>query len=116
MSAAYLSVVALLSLLPSSTFEEIPPLIPYMDLAVHSIMYGIMAAILLWSFPARTTAVTRHLVMILFFCAGYGLLMELLQGIFSQLNRSFSWADIVANVTGSLIVLVISRRDQSTQA
>lgn len=114
LSAGYIALIALLSLLPAKTFEDIPTPFDSIDKVVHVLMYGLMAFILCWTFHPEQTKSDRRLVGIFLFCAMFGLLMEILQGIFPQLNRAFSWSDEAANITGATVFLIAWRASRQS--
>ncbi len=94
---AYAGGVAYLSLAPSDRFQATPDLLPHLDKAVHFILYGIFAGLLVWA--ARTRM--RGLWALCFGLAvGYGVAMEWGQVLFAS-DRHFSLLDIAANTLGA---------------
>jgi len=107
LSFFYLALIALMSLLPSHTFEKVPFLFENEDKVIHFLMYGGMAVMLCWTFPRRNRKWLIYYAAIVLICTGFGMLMEILQGTFPQLGRSFSWADEAANITGTIFFIPI---------
>lgn len=95
-----------LSLTSSDTFDKVPLFnIPYLDKIVHFLMYfGLMSVII---FENRKTLETAG---ILFLTAliplFYGILMEILQAIFTA-TRTGSFYDIIFNSAGILVSLLL---------
>ena len=109
-SILYLGVVAILSLIPSRTFKDIPSFFEHMDKIVHFLIYGAMAALLCWTFRKRERRQFVYYTAVILFCIGYGILMEGLQEAIHAVDRSFSWADIVANSAGAVFFIPIKER------
>ena len=67
-------------------------------------MYAGLALIMDWTFRGRLLPPRfSGLCAITAFAAGYGALMEILQGLMIWTERSFSWGDILANLAGAII-------------
>lgn len=96
MTVAYVAVITALSLMPSRDFPDVP-MFPHADKVIHFLMYGLLAFLLCWAFPAKAGNRAIRFAGIILFCMAYGVLMELLQGTFTQLGRSFSLADAVTS-------------------
>jgi len=80
--------------------------IPYLDKIAHIVMYAIFAFLLLLAFHHLIQTNKKVILLIVSVSLGYGILMEFAQKkIF--LSRSFEISDIVANLTGILIAVVI---------
>lgn len=90
----YVLLVAALSLIPASDLPKVP-LFPGADKLVHAAMYFVLSILILWTFHAKKIARWK----LYSFVIGWGLLMECLQ-ILMNAGRHFSYADIVANITG----------------
>lgn len=107
-TGAYVILVTLASLAPSSTFEEMPPLIEGMDKIIHFLMYSVMALMIYWC--TRFQMRLLHYLGIILFCSAYGFVMEILQLTLTHGDRTFSWGDATANVIGALTLLAIRHR------
>lgn len=110
LTLGYMALIALLSLLPSSTFKEIPTLFDAMDKVVHLLMYGGMASLLCWTVQRESSKTIMRLLLIFTFCVAFGMLMEILQGTFPGLHRSFDWDDEAANMTGAAVFIPLAER------
>jgi VanZ family protein len=106
-TGAYILLVAIASLAPSSTFKNVPPLMEGMDKAIHFLMYSAMALMIYWCTRIQMRFV--HYLGIIFFCSAYGFVMEILQFTLTHGDRTFSWGDTTANVVGALTLLAIRR-------
>jgi VanZ family protein len=100
-TALYVLVVAALSLLPAGDLPKVP-LFPGADKLIHTGMYFILSFLILWTFHAKNIARWK----LYSFVVGWGLLMECLQ-ILVNAGRSFSFYDIVANVTGAIMGIAL---------
>jgi VanZ family protein len=99
-------IIMYLSLTNSHTFDEVSFLdSPYTDKIVHFAMYfGLMSVLL---FENRRTIKSRaHLLMLAFIPLGFGILMEILQALFT-VTRSGSIYDVLANLSGIVVSLLI---------
>jgi VanZ family protein len=96
--------------MPSKTFKTIPTFFENEDKVIHFLMYGGMSAMLCWAIPRRNRRQFAYYAAITCFCAGYGMLMEILQGVFTQLDRSFSWFDMTANLAGAIFFIPIKEK------
>jgi len=103
LSLIYLGFIALLSLLPSDDFPEIP-LFPGADKIVHTFMYMGFAWLACWSVHPEIKHIRYYLIIIL--SVGWGILMEVFQ-FDLHLGRSFEWFDVLANVIGTLAGVLI---------
>lgn len=96
--AAYLGVIAVLSLAPAWIFPSSASQVPGIDKGVHVALYGVLGALLRWAAGGKSIpAAARWLPA---FGFGYGLLMEILQAGLGGAGRAFSWGDAAANLVG----------------
>ncbi|MDD2737161.1 MAG: VanZ family protein [Desulfuromonadaceae bacterium] len=104
--AAYLTIVAFLSLMPSRNIPDIPQF-PGADKLVHICMYLGLSFLACW-----ICLEGRH--QLWFMCAllgavfMYGALMEILQRTMHN-GRSFDFNDMAANLVGAIIGVLIYR-------
>ena len=102
----YLAIVAFLSLLPSRNIPDIP-LFSGADKLVHICMYLGLAFLACWIYD-----IGRHRIWIIYTLLAavfmYGVLMEILQRTMHN-GRSFDFKDMVANLIGAIIGLLIYR-------
>ena len=103
LSLIYLCCIAILSLLPSKDFPELP-LFPGADKLVHTVMYLGLALLVCWSMHAEVKHKWYGLVTI--FAILWGVLMEFFQ-LNMHLGRSFDFFDILANSLGAIIGVAI---------
>ena len=106
-SGVYLLFIMIVSLLPSSTFEDIPSLFEHMDKVIHFLIYGGLSALLCWTFPRKNRKMFLYFTAIVLLCTLYGIFMEILQGAFRELDRSFSWGDMIANIAGAIVFIPV---------
>ena len=111
----YTVALAVLSLLPSSTFQPIPLILQYMDKVVHFLMYSIYALLLYWAVGVRHRRRWLYLAGIVLFCTAYGCTMEVLQQILRPDDRMFSLGDIAANTAGALTFACLTARRSEKQ-
>lgn len=96
------------TLLSSGTFQKLHlmQLFSY-DKPIHTTLFGVQAWLLIKSLTINNN---KNFMKIVFFsclvCALYGVLTEILQGIFVWLGRGFDYDDIAADAIGCLIVFV----------
>ena len=102
----YLAIVALLSLLPSYDLPDIQ-LFPGADKLVHICMYLGLSFLACWSFEISRDRM-KPLYMMLAGVFMYGVLMEILQRTMHN-GRSFDFKDMLANLTGAVIGILIYR-------
>ena len=95
----YLSVVAVLSLMPS---EDVPQLEMFagFDKVVHGCMYFGLTVLACWTLHAENKRIRIFYVVL--FSISWGLLMEVSQ-LEMMLGRAFEWKDELANSVGSLL-------------
>jgi len=97
--------IAVVSLIPSRSFEDIPTF-SYEDLLVHFSIYAIHASLLLWAWKPHHKKTKSDIITIIAICAAYGFLMEILQPILQPNDRHFSILDILANTAGATIISI----------
>jgi VanZ family protein len=92
-----------MSLLPSAALAGAPVFFPGQDKLVHFLMYGCLAVLLSWTLQERLRCKPLlGLVAVVALAAGYGGLMEILQGWLSWTQRACSWGDMLANLVGAV--------------
>jgi VanZ family protein len=99
-------IIMYLSLANSHTFDKVPLInIPHIDKFVHFGMYfSLMSIILLEN--RKTIITTGHLFVSAIIPLFYGILMEILQSVFT-LTRSGSFYDALADTTGIIASIVL---------
>jgi VanZ family protein len=105
-AALYLAIVAVLSLMPSYDLPEIT-VFPQFDKVVHISMYLGLSFLALWSFEVHRDRM-KPIYLLLTAVFLYGVLMEILQRTMHN-GRSFDFRDMLANLTGAIIGIVIYR-------
>ncbi len=100
----HLTLIAVLSLLPSGLFPPSPLQIPGLDKLVHAALYGVLGALLRWAAEPKAGGMAPASRWLPLAAAGYGLLMEFLQVEMTGGTRHFSWADVAANLIGVCLV------------
>ncbi len=106
----HMAAVAVLSLLPVTSFPSSVSWLPGADKLVHVAMYGALGALLRWAVDRGGAEVAFSPELLLPAAAGYGLLMEILQSLFTNGMRAFGWDDMVANVVGVLVFWRLAER------
>lgn len=98
----YSLLLLLLSVLPGDKLPSIPDWTTLFspDKVAHFGAYGVFALLLSAHITERRTKWAIPLAV--FFAAGFGVLMEVLQGI-SGMGRSFDPVDMVANLLGAML-------------
>lgn len=91
--------------LPESMWDLVAP-----DKFGHALAYGIECWLLLYAFHKQ--AFKKPVLWALIISISYGILMEVVQYSFFP-NRFFEVYDIIANISGSLIGLLIFRKLKS---
>jgi len=76
------------------------------DKLAHAIVYGIFSYLAIRAYSADNQVLSKHLILAVLVTSGYGVLMELIQGNFFP-QRFFEVPDIIANIIGSLIGVLI---------
>lgn len=104
----HLALIAILSLLPAWFFPPSVTSVAGMDKVVHVVLYGVLGGLLYWT--ATASRENGGHVKWWLGAMGYGLLMEVLQLIFSGASRGFSWGDVLANVVGVAVGWLVMRR------
>ncbi len=105
-ATVYLAVIAMLSLMPS---YDLPHFTVFkgIDKVVHICMYLGLAFLAGWSFEiSRERMKPLYLLLVGVFM--YGVLMEILQRTMHN-GREFDFKDMLANLTGAVIGLMIYR-------
>jgi VanZ family protein len=99
-------IIMYLSLASSQTFENVPlPKIPHIDKIVHFLMYfGLMSTIIFEN--RKTLKTTRNLFLISLIPLFYGILMEILQGVFTA-TRFASFFDAVFDAAGIYVCILL---------
>lgn len=95
---AYLALITLLSVMPSSNFPKIP-LFAHADKVAHFLMYLVFSFLFLWAWQPHIKK--TKLLIPLCIVAIWGIFMEIVQKLLT-LNRQFEVLDIVANILGGL--------------
>jgi len=94
-----------LATLDSSIGSEIK--IPNKDKMVHFVFYFLF--VMLWNFYVDFKVFkTNKAVIILVIAIGYGILMEVFQGIFTT-NRTADVLDVLANSSGAIVGLIATK-------
>lgn len=75
----------------------------------HAIVYGILSVLILWGFAKIGKTGSPFVFWGFSIAAGYGIAMELMQYTFFP-GRYFEVLDIIANIIGSIIGLVLFRK------
>lgn len=99
-------IILYLSLASSDTLDKVPILnIPHLDKIVHFLMYFSLMSVILVENRKSLKGIKQLLIIALipFF---YGILMEVLQEIFT-ISRSGSFFDIISDSAGVLISLLL---------
>jgi len=104
--SVYLAIVALLSLLPSYDIPDIQ-LFPGADKLVHICMYLGLSFLACWSYEIKRERM-QPVYLLLAGVFMYGVLMEILQRTLHN-GRDFDFKDMLANLTGAIIGILIYR-------
>ena len=102
----YMTVVAILSLMPAYDLPEFT-IFSGIDKVVHLSMYLGLSVLTCWSFEINRKKMTPIYILL----AGvfmWGVLMEILQRTMHN-GRNFEFRDMIANLTGAIIGLMIYR-------
>ena len=100
----YLFMIIFLSLSPPSQFPKII-LFPGADKLIHLLMYAGLGWLIMWAFYKRN--LSKPIRIFLFLSVPvWGALMELMQ-LFMHQGRSFSWFDILANLVGAVLGVLV---------
>jgi glycopeptide antibiotics resistance protein len=105
---AYMVLVTWASLAPARVFTGLYRLLPFphLDKLFHFLLYGGLVAIARWTASAHWSFKPGYRL-ILAGAIGYGILMEVLQGIMVNYHRSFEFGDIIANSLGAIFFWVL---------
>ena len=109
------SIVTILSLITIGDIGSSIP-IPNKDKYVHFTFYFVFVVV--WFLYAKRTKITKKIQWIVLLSAiGYGILMEICQGIFTK-TRSPDVMDVIANsigaITGLLFITMILKKYKTT--
>ena len=105
-AAIYLAIIAVLSLMPGRDLPHFT-VFPEIDKVVHFSMYFGLSFLACWSFEIRRD----RMIPIYLLLTGvfmYGVLMEILQRTMHN-GRNFEFMDMVANLTGAIVGIIIYR-------
>ena len=106
LAVLYLAFIALLSLMPANDLPHIAVFKEF-DKVVHICMYLGLSFMACWSLDIdRKKMSPIYLLLTLVFM--YGVLMEILQRTMHN-GRSFDFRDMVANLTGAIVGLMLYR-------
>ena len=100
-------IILSLSLWPASRIPRVKW--PYIDKAVHILLYGGLTIAMLYGFSAQYDFFKRrykYALMALLASAFYGTIMEVMQYMLTK-GRNFESQDILANIIGSLLASLI---------
>ena len=100
----YFFIIIFLSLLPPSQFPKIP-LFTGADKLIHLFMYAGLGWLVMWAFYKKHLLKTTR-VLLLLSVPVWGALMEFMQ-LFMHQGRSFSWFDILANLAGAILGVLV---------
>ena len=93
-----------LSIMPASALAETPELFPHQDKVLHALMYGGWAVLLGWTLQRQMrNRPAAWMVGIVLMATAYGALMEVLQGSLIWIQRTCSWGDMLANLSGAIL-------------
>jgi VanZ family protein len=102
----YLATVAILSLMPSYDLPRFT-IFPEIDKVVHISMYLGLSFLACWSLEIKRDQM-KPLYLLLTSVFMYGVLMEILQRTMHN-GRNFDFRDMLANLTGAIIGILIYR-------
>lgn len=105
-AALWLAVITYLSVTPSLQLPKIE--LFSADKLAHAGAYAVLALLLAWGvWKLRARMATRgELVLIFCLAAGYGALMEWVQGTFFP-YRFFEYDDMLANAAGAFLAVIV---------
>jgi len=104
--------IVILCLIPSDNLRKIDPKIGYEDLAIHLLMFVGLSVFLyrdLRSYSKHPADLARITLITIGVCMTLAITTELLQFLFTGLNRSGSFADLFFDMAGSVAGVVIIR-------
>jgi len=79
---------------------------PFIDKIAHFIMYGTLTIMALYAFRGYTQKRAKRWLLLILGLVSYGFFIEIIQKKFFS-YRSFEISDILANITGILVSLLI---------
>jgi VanZ family protein len=104
-------VVFIVSILPADDITiDSDMLIPHADKVVHIMMYFILQVAMMRK--RQSGMEDKNKVIIFILVSGYGVFIELFQGYFLA-DRFFEIYDIIANITGALMGILLFNRIKS---
>jgi VanZ family protein len=106
LAALYLTIIAVLSLMP---VQDLPhfTVFSFIDKMVHFSMYFGLAFLACWSLEISRDRM-KPLYLMLAGVFMYGVLMEILQRTMHN-GRNFDFKDMIANLTGAIVGILIYR-------
>ena len=100
-STIYLALITTLFVLPLKDLPRVP-LFPGEDKLIHAGLYFILVVLLLWTFYDR-----KNILWLLFtFVIFWGFMMEVTQ-LLMHAGRNFSFFDMLANITGAFLGVLV---------
>ena len=98
----YTLLIAVASVSPTSDLPRID--FPFLDKIIHVLIYTIMALLwLMYGVTKRNGAMSlKTILLILFFCFLYGIIIEVIQGQFTAFRKADPW-DVLANLAGVIL-------------
>ena len=99
----YLTLIAFLSLLPTSNLPDIP-YFSGEDKAIHFGMYAGLGFMACWSLNIRNNRLKSYPILLLFVFM-WGVIMEILQRLIAN-GRSLEYLDMLANFAGAVAGLL----------
>jgi hypothetical protein len=119
----YTLLVVVLSLMSARALSDFAADIPGEDKIGHFGVYGLYAALLLWTIRGREDfpvgVMRRQEALVVVYCSAFGILMEILQEKLCHGDRWFQAGDIVADIAGALVftvlVRLLTRQQQSAE-
>lgn len=103
----YLFLIIFLSLSPPTQLPKII-LFPEADKLIHLLMYAGLGWLVMWAFYKKHLSKIIRIFLLLSVPV-WGTLMELMQ-LFMHQGRSFSWFDILANLVGAVLGVLVFKR------
>jgi len=105
-AAIYLAIIAVLSLMPGRDLPHFT-VFPEIDKVVHFSMYFGLSFLACWCFEISRDRM-KPIYLLLTGVFMYGVLMEILQRTMHN-GRNFEFMDMVANLTGAIVGIMIYR-------
>ena len=79
--------------------------VPGKDKTIHFLFYFVLT--LIWNFALQKKYINWALkYIIVFFVIGYGIVIEVLQGVLTK-NRQADVYDVIANSAGTIVALIV---------